>query len=243
MLWDVLVRNRMKPVALCTGLRKASLQIRIRECERDFLRFHWIKNHNVSDTEILRFAGLVFGLIQSPFILVATLQSCLSKYEKTYPTETEEIKNSMYLDDMISRGNNEAEVAHLKNKAKAIFKESGFLLHKWHSNNPRLEERDSDRNNSEFSYAKQQLGSKSSKAKILGIHRNKARGTYEIRFPLVKCKATKHGILRKLASIYDPLGFVSPVHLMGKIIYQMICEKRLAWDNTIPSDIIKVWDK
>ena len=65
----------------------------------------------------------------------------------------------------------------------------------------------------------------------------------KIRFPLEKCKATKRDILKKLASIYDPLGFVSPVHLMGKIIYRMICEKKLAWDNTIPSDIMKVWDQ
>ena len=124
----------------------------------------------------------------------------------------------MYVDDMISGGNNEAEVVHVKNKAKTIFKEGGFLLHKWHSSNPRLEECDSDRNNSELSYAKQ-LGSKSSETKILGIHCNKARDTFEIRFLLVKCKATKRDILRKLALIYGPLGFISPVLLMGKIIY------------------------
>ena len=163
--------------------------------------------------------------------------------KKIYPKEIEEIKNSMYVDDMISGGNNEAEVVYLKNSAKAIFKEGGFVLHKWHSNNPRLEGDDFDRNNSELSYAKQQLGSKSSEAKVLGIHWNKVRDTFEIRFPLEKYKATKRDILRKLASIYDPLGFISPVHLMGKIIYRMICEKKLAWDNTIPSDIMKVWDK
>ena len=75
----------MKPVALCADLRKAFLQIRIREYERDILRFHWIKKQNVSDTEILRFTRLVSALIQSPLILEATLQSHLSKYEKTYP--------------------------------------------------------------------------------------------------------------------------------------------------------------
>ena len=149
----------------------------------------------------------------------------------------------MYVDDMISEGNNQAEVVYLKNSAKAIFKEGGFVLHKWLSNNPRLEEGDFDRNNSELSYAKKQLGSKSSETKVLGVHWNKVRDTFEVRFPLEKCKATKRDILRKLASIYDPLGFVSPVHLMGKIIYRMICEKKLAWDNTIPSDIMKVWDK
>ena len=124
MLWDVLVRSIMKPVALCADLRKAFLQIRIRECERDILRFHWIKNQNVSDTEILRFTRLVFGLIQSPFILEAILQSHLSKYEKTYPKEIEVVKKSMYIDDMISGGNNEAEVVYLRIAQKQYLKRS-----------------------------------------------------------------------------------------------------------------------
>ena len=165
-LWDVLIRSKMKPVALCADLRKAFLQIRIRECERNIFRFHWIKKQNVSDTEILRFTRFVFWLIQSSFILEAILQSCLSKYGKTYPKEIKEIKNSMYVDDMISGGNNEAEVVYLKNSAKTIFKGGGFVLHKWHSNNPRLEEGDFDRNNSELSYAKQRLKSKQAKQRF-----------------------------------------------------------------------------
>ena len=36
----------------------------------------------------------------------------------------------MYVNNMISGGDNEAEVFHLKNNAKAIFQEGGFLLHK-----------------------------------------------------------------------------------------------------------------
>ena len=94
----------------------------------------------------------------------------------------------MYVDDMISEGNNEAEVVYLKNSAKAIFKEGGFVLHKWLSKNPRLEEGDFDRNNSELSYAKKQLGSKSSETKVLGVHWNKVRDTFEVRFPLENVK-------------------------------------------------------
>ena len=39
-LRDVFVRNRIKPVVLCANLRKAFLQIRIREREGDVLKFH-----------------------------------------------------------------------------------------------------------------------------------------------------------------------------------------------------------
>ena len=78
-----------------------------------------------------------------------------------------------------------------------ILKECGFKLHKLHSNNPRLEklnECDSDKNNSELSYGKQQLRSKSCKTKTLRIHWNKARDKFEIRFPIEKCKTTKRDI-------------------------------------------------
>ena len=40
-LWDVLVRQRVYPVAVTGDIRQAFLQIRIRETERDALRFHW----------------------------------------------------------------------------------------------------------------------------------------------------------------------------------------------------------
>ena len=45
-LWDILVRTRLRPVLLCGDIKKAFLQIRIRENDRDGLRFHWIQNRN-----------------------------------------------------------------------------------------------------------------------------------------------------------------------------------------------------
>ena len=44
LLWNVLVRNRLKPVALTADIKKAFLQVRIRPEDRDALRFHWIKD-------------------------------------------------------------------------------------------------------------------------------------------------------------------------------------------------------
>ena len=45
-LWDILVRTRLRSVLLCGDIKKAFLQIRIRENDRDGLRFHWIQNRN-----------------------------------------------------------------------------------------------------------------------------------------------------------------------------------------------------
>ena len=41
LLWSILVRSRFYPILLTGDLEKAFLQVRIKEIERDALRFHW----------------------------------------------------------------------------------------------------------------------------------------------------------------------------------------------------------
>ena len=62
LLWDVLVRNRLKPIALAGDLKQAFLQVRIRTEDRDDLRFHWFKD--TTTFEVLRFTRALFGLVQ-----------------------------------------------------------------------------------------------------------------------------------------------------------------------------------
>ena len=40
LLWDILVRTRLRPILLCGDIEKAFLQIRIRGNDRDALHFH-----------------------------------------------------------------------------------------------------------------------------------------------------------------------------------------------------------
>ena len=68
-LWIVLVRNRFQPVALPRDLKQAFLQVRIREEDREVMRFHWIKDLHTKRVETLRFTRALFGLSTSPFSL------------------------------------------------------------------------------------------------------------------------------------------------------------------------------
>ena len=66
LLWSIIVRNRLKSIALAGDLKKAFLQVRIREEDCDTLRFHWIKDLQEEKVEVLRFTRALFGLTQSP---------------------------------------------------------------------------------------------------------------------------------------------------------------------------------
>ena len=73
-----MVRNRLKPVALCEDIiKQAFLQVPLKEADRDTFRFHWIRAKDSSQVETFRFKRTLFGLLQSAFPLKGTLQQHL----------------------------------------------------------------------------------------------------------------------------------------------------------------------
>ena len=102
-LWDVLVRQRCYPVAVTGDLKKAFLQVRIRELDRDALRFHWKKNEH-SPLETLRFTRALFGLTCSSFLLGGVLECHLEAWEPKMPELVAELRKNLYVDDLLSGG-------------------------------------------------------------------------------------------------------------------------------------------
>lgn len=179
-----------------------------------------------------------------PFLLGGTLQQHLESLKEKYPKEVEEIKKSLYVDDVITGGETKEKVRELKETAVAVFGEAQFELHKWHSNEPDLEtDGETSTEAEKQSYAKEQLGVKPGETKMLGLPWNKAEDTIAVTFPEAPPEVTKREMLRFLASVYDPLGLASPVSLVGKFLYREVCDEQLPWDQPVPESIRKQWEK
>ena len=67
--------------------------------------------------------------------------------------------------------------------------------------------------------------------------------TIGFRIELRDKPATCRRILSTISSVYDPLGAVSPVILVGKQILQALCRQNVSWDDPIPEDILPLWEK
>ena len=126
----MLVRSQIRPIILCGDIQKAFWQIQIRELERNSLRLHWIKNLHPNIVEINRFTRLVFGLIQSLFILEGTLKQYFQNYMNEHPIVVEKIQKDMYIDDLVSGSINLVEVENLKKKLIELFSKGGFNVYK-----------------------------------------------------------------------------------------------------------------
>ena len=140
----------------------------------------------------------------------------------------QEIENGQYVDDIITGDSSVETVRELKHKTTEIFSKATFQLHKWHSNVPELELTEVPESEDSLSYAKQQLGVRTGECGLLELKWDKENDTLAVEFPLAPIHPTKRGILGKVAKIYDPLGFVSPITLRGKLLYREDCELKVA---------------
>ena len=89
------------------------------------------------------FTRFVFELNQSPFILVGTLEIHLENYIVMFRELIERVKDDMYVDDLVTRGESTSEVDKIKGDSVNLFQRGGFKLHKWHSNKQVLYTNDS----------------------------------------------------------------------------------------------------
>ena len=93
-----------------------------------------------SEVEVLRFTRVLFGLMPSPFLLGGVIECHLETWESRMSNLFAELRQSMYVDDLISRKPTVPGAKKMKDGTKRIFQDAKFTLHKWHSNVAELEE-------------------------------------------------------------------------------------------------------
>ena len=148
---------------LWKDIQKAFLQIRIREAERNTLRFHWVKSLESDKIKVLRFPSLVFVLAQSPFILEGTLQIHFENYWHEFEETVNKIKK--HIDDLVSRENTLDKVKNVTRESVELFQKQDFILQKWNSNVSASKSNNVDAE-SELTYVKQIFGHNESETKI-----------------------------------------------------------------------------
>ena len=52
---------------------------------------------------------------------------------------------------------------------------------------------------------------------------------------------TKRQLIQFFASIYDPLGLLNPFVVKLKILFQQVCNRKIAWDSFLTDDLLDTW--
>ena len=139
----------------------------------------------------------------------------------------------MYIDDLVLGSNTIEEVGVIKQKSIELFRKSKFNLHNWNSNIPLLQSSNT-KSESEFSYVKEKLKNTAERIKILGVPSKKNCDNLSVVLIEFNEKLmTKKNVLSYIASTFVPLGLISTSHIIGKVSYRQLCQKKLPWDTEI----------
>ena len=262
-IMDILLRFRIHRVAVIADIEKAFLMVSVSEEDRDALRFLWIHDINAQLPRlvIMRFARVVFGVSASPFLLNATIRRHVEKYRDEDPLFVDKFNRSIYVDDLIFGAKTEDEALELFTKARLCLDKAGFTLRKFVSNSLNLQTLVSPQEHQaqvpgrvsvaceDESYTKNTLGERLDHPeyiKVLGVKWKPMDDTLicdlsNLYQAASELKPTKRNVIGLSARVYDPLGFLSPLTVCFKLLFQDICVAKLNWDDDLEGDLLKRW--
>ena len=265
-IFSILIKFRVHPVAMAADVEKAFLMVSVHPQDRDALRFLWVNNTQDENPEPihLRFTRVTFGVNASPFLLKATIEHHIRTYQEEDPTFVATFLNSIYVDDVSYGAENNHQAYQLFTKSKRRLAEAGFHLRKFLTNSTSLQTQ-VDSNEEETtpsstpeedqSFAKASLGVKGeesgrreAESKILGVRwrykeDNFVFGVEEMRSHLRKERPTKRDVVGAGARIFDPLGVLTPVTVLWKVLFQAICKEGGGWDDPLRGESLKEWER
>ena len=242
-LQGVLLRFRQEPVAFMSDIQSMFHQVRVKTEDRDMLRFLWWPEGNLqSPLQDYRMKVHLFGAKSSPACANFALKQAAADNKDEFDSQViDTISNNFYVDDCLKSTPTEGSALKLVQDLTTVCEKGGFHLTKWVSNSKLVidtipeEERSQTTKNLDLEEDVQQ--------KALGMWWRIDEDKFGYQIDLKDKPLTRRGMLSTLCSLYDPLGFASPVILPAKQMLQEMCKQKKGWDDEVPDNIKRKWNK
>ncbi|XP_074657298.1 uncharacterized protein LOC141910505 [Tubulanus polymorphus] len=232
-LGSILIRFRLHKFGLSADIEKAFLQVGLHDDDREYTKFLWLTDPKNPESELktYRFKVILFGVVSSPFILNATVRFHLNNYNNHVSRDL--VKN-IYVDNAISGCESESDLMKYYTNINSIMKNGGFKLQSYASNSSLLKAKaDSDN-----------LSDEKTIVSALGLQWDTVNDTLSFKNKQAFANPdliTKREIVKAVSSLYDPLGYVSPVHIKSKMFVQQLWTEGYEWDETLPERVVESW--
>ena len=231
-LVELLIRFHFPKYAFVADIQRAFLNIKLKEEDRPFVRFLWYKDNDPSkEICVYTYTTIVFGHTSSPMTLGAVLLEHLQKY--SHPTAVD-LSNKLYVDNLLSGVENEADAITYFEKAREILREGHFTLRQWSTNSAALQE----------AIRLNNAGSASELTSLLGLLWDTSNDTLSFQakqFDSPADSLTKRTVLSIASQLFDPLGLVLPVTIVARLFIAELWDEKIGWDQPLPPPKFNVW--
>ncbi|KAK6171952.1 hypothetical protein SNE40_018370 [Patella caerulea] len=235
-LFDVLLRFRRHPVALVCDIAEMYLRIETAPGDRTYHRFLWRFMDQNKEPSQYEFNRIVFGVNSSPFLAQYVTHKNAEKLADAYPMAAETILKSTYMDDSMDSVPDSNNGIRLYSELSKVWEAAGMHARKWLSNSKEvLQEIPMEDRSESVDLDEGYLPS----IKTLGILWIRDEDTFSFKScpPPDDFEITKRNFLSKIATLFDPTGFLAPFVIRAKIMLQETWTAGLDWDDQLPEHL------
>ena len=238
-LADVITRWRRYAYVFSADIEKMYRQIRVHPEDWDLQRILWRDNPENPPLSY-HLSTVTYGLASAPYLAIRTLQQLSIDEEQRFPLATSIIKHEIYVDDVLSGADDIAETQEKIRQIDECLKAGCFTLQKWTASDEQL-----------LALIPSERREKSSSVLLEDAQLFRALGllwqphTDSFVFASHSCdeppRISKRTVLSRVAQLFDPLGWIAPVVVRGKIFIQELWSAKLGWDDQLPEELECRW--
>lgn len=235
-LITIILNWRIFKYVFTADIEKMYRQINIADDQQDLQRIIWRESPNLPLSEY-KLKTITYGTANAPYLAIRTLFQLASDENIGYPRACEVIKNCFYVDDVMHGAHDINELIEIYNELRAVMSNAGMNLRKWTAN--------SDAFLNMIPESDRELTFNNNTVKALGLRWNPITDNlkYKVNFSQPKQSYTKRQLLSEMSSLFDPLGFISPVLIAAKSIFQLLWLEKMEWDDDITAYYSEKWNR
>ena len=246
-----LLRARKGAVLVGADVKEMFLQVRLLDEDLPYHRFLW---RDKPSDQVQEYQILVhpFGSRSSPAVALHTVRAAAEALRHRHPRAAEAIIHSTIVDDTLDSVNTEVEAISLLHGLRAIYASCGMDIAKFVSSSPEVlavflkEDHHVEVSISGLEPTTQGLPHVTTlglphvttlglpHVTTLGLIYQMQLDQFTFRAPPVSENTwTKRTVLSYVQRMFDPIGLVGPVLVMGRAVFQDCWKARLAWDEPL----------
>ncbi|XP_062704228.1 uncharacterized protein LOC134286610 [Aedes albopictus] len=240
-LFSILLQFRRHRFAFSADITKMYRQVVVDERDTRFQRIFWGKQPT-DPLRVLELNTVTYGTASAPFLATRSLVQLARDEKSEYPAAAEVVCEDFYIDDVLTGANTVAEAVRLRMDLQEMLAKGGFDIRKWCSNSDAVLEDVPEEEKEKLV----KIDDSENIVRTLGLLWDPNNDHFRFVVPSTEDMlqpVTKRFVLSRISRLFDPLGFVSPVVLVAKLLMQALWVRKLEWDEPIPEDLLAQWLK
>lgn len=205
-------------------------QIQVSPEDRHLQKIVW-RYDTAKEAKDYELNTMTYGLSCAPFLAMKTLQQLTIDEGDKYPLGAVALRQDTYMDDVLTGAFSLQEAKELQIQLTELCRVGGFPLRKWSTNHDGVLQRvPADHKLQHDSRSWQPHESHAT----LGLQWHPSVDAFLFTIPAVEIPtATKQTVLLLTARLFDPLGWLAPVVVRAKILFQSTWLMGVDWDTPL----------